>query len=109
SIAIPSVSVVSQTARLDVQGNISADQNADLKVAVRAVPNNGQRTAAGGAEIRRLDFDAAITGPLTGPGLTATLAVEDARTPALRLDALNARISATPSGAVTDAATAIPF
>ena len=109
AVDIPSLSVVSQTARLDINGSVSADQVAALKIAARTVPNAGQRTSAGGADIGSLNFDAAIDGALAGPRVVATVAIGDARTKDMTLQSLTARFTATPSGAVTDAATAIPF
>jgi translocation and assembly module TamB len=60
-----------------------------------------------GADIRRLAFDARITGPLATPRVAATLAAEDARLPAGRLDKLDARFDATPTGNLADASTRI--
>ena len=109
AIDIAALSVVSQTARLDVKGQLSDTQVADIAIAARALPNDGARTRAGAAEIGKLAFDATVTGPMLGPRVAATLAVEDARLPQGRLAKLDADFTATPSGAVTDAANAIPF
>lgn len=109
AIDISPLTVQSQTARLDLAGSLSAEQVADLKVSVRNLPNAGNRTAAGGAELGSLAFDATIAGPLLGPRVEATLAARDARLPQVRLATLDARFTATPDGSVTTATTAIPF
>lgn len=107
AIAIPGIAVASQTARLDIGGNVAADRVLDLKVSARALPTQGEKTVAGGAEIRSLIFDGAIAGPATGPKIDAKLNLEDARLPAGRLAKVAATFTATPSGPLTDAASRI--
>jgi translocation and assembly module TamB len=107
-IAIAPLTVASNTARLDITGTLSQDDVADLAIRIRSVPNAGDKTTAETAEIRNLTFDATVKGDMMGPTVAATLAVEDAKLPQGRLARLTGRFSATPSGAVTDEATAIP-
>ena len=108
-IAIAPLTVASNTARLDINGTLSQDDVADLAIRIRSLPNAGDKTAAETAEIRNLTFDATVKGDMMGPTVAAaTLAVEDAKLPQGRLARLTGRFSATPSGAVTDEATAIP-
>lgn len=109
AVDISALSVQSQTARLDLRGGLSADQNVDLRLGVRSVPNAGDKTTAAEAEIRSLVFDASVAGPLMGPRIEATLAASGARFPQGRLDKIDAKLSASPSGAVMDADTSIPF
>ncbi len=77
AITIAPLSVVSQTARLDINGSLSPEQVADLKITARSVPNAGDKTAAAGTEIRSLVFDAAVAGPIMGPRIDATLDAQD--------------------------------
>ena len=109
AITIAPLTVTSQTARLDVTGGLSADQIADLNIIARALPNAGNKTAASGAEIGTFNFDAAIAGPLMGPRITAKLDARDIATPQGKARTIAATFNATPSGDVTQAATAIPF
>ncbi len=109
AITIAPVSVVSQTARLDIQGGLSADQIADLKITARALPNAGDKTAAAGTEIGKLAFDATIAGPLLGPTIKATLDAQDIVTPQGKAKKVTADFNATPNGDVTEKTTAIPF
>jgi len=109
AITIAPLTVMSQTARLDVTGGLSADQIADLKVTARALPNAGNKTAAGGAEVGTFNFDASVAGPLMGPRITATLDARDIATPQGKAQAISATFEATPSGDVTERTTAVPF
>ncbi|MCF8477400.1 MAG: hypothetical protein K9G60_10240, partial [Pseudolabrys sp.] len=109
AIAIAPVSVVSQTARLDIQGGLSADQIADLKITARALPNAGTKTAAAGTEIGKLAFDATIAGPLLGPTIKATPDAQDIVTPQGKAKKVTADYNAAPNGDVTEKTTAIPF
>ncbi len=107
AVAIPRLTLTSQTARLDASGSLSASRNVDLKVSASAVPTVEGKTVAGGAEIRRLAFDGAVAGPLAGPRITGNLQAEDARLPVGRLGRLDASFSAVPSGPFTEPATRI--
>jgi translocation and assembly module TamB len=107
AIGLPGLTLTAAAARLDVSGTVSPDQVADLRITAVNVPSSGARTQVSGADIRRLAFDARITGSLATPRVAATLAAEDARLPAGRLDKLDARFDATPTGNLADAATRI--
>ena len=109
AIAIAPLTVASQTARLDINGGLSADQIADVSITARSLPNAGDKTAAGGAEIGRLTFDSTIKGPLMGPAINATLDARDIATPQGRAASVTAKLNASPTGDVTDKATRIAF
>jgi hypothetical protein len=61
AIAIPGVELTAAAARLDVTGGLSAAQIADIRISAKNVPNAESRTLKD-AEIRRLGFDAHVTG-----------------------------------------------
>ncbi len=107
AIAVPGIALVAAAARLDVSGTLSPDQIADLRVTAANVASAGDRTLVSGAEIRRLAFDARVTGAIAAPRIAATLKAEGARLPAGRLDRLDATFDATPSGRLADTATRI--
>lgn len=109
AITIAPLTVASQTARLDINGGLTADQIADFAITVRSLPNAGNKTAAGGAEIGRLAFDGTIKGPLMGPTVDATLDARDIATPQGRARTVTAKLNASPTGEVTDPATRIGF
>lgn len=109
AITISPVSVVSQTARLDINGTLSSTQVADLKIAARALPNAGSKTAAGQAEIGKFNFDATVAGPIAGPKIVATLDAADIAAPQGKMAKLTGAFNATPNGDVTDKTTAVPF
>ncbi|HWK95309.1 MAG TPA: translocation/assembly module TamB domain-containing protein [Pseudolabrys sp.] len=109
AITISPLTVASQTARLDINGGLTADQIADVAITVRSLPNAGDKTAAGGAEIGRLAFDGTIKGPLMGPTVDATLDARDIATPQGRARTVTAKLNAAPTGDVTNQATRIGF
>ena len=109
AITIAPLSVVSQTARLDINGSLSAEQVADLKITARSVPNAGDKTAAADTEIRSLVFDATVAGPIMGPRIDATLDAQDIVTPQGRATRVSGKLSVTPSGDVLEKTTSIPF
>lgn len=109
AIAIAPLTVASETARLDINGGLTADQVADVAITVRSLPNAGDKTAADGAEIGRLAFDGTIKGPLMGPTVDATLDARDIATPQGRARTVTAKLNASPTGDVTDPATRIGF
>ena len=51
AITISPLTVASRTARLDINGGLTADQIADVAITVRSLPNAGDKTAAGGAAL----------------------------------------------------------
>lgn len=109
AITIAPLTVASQTARLDVNGAVSRDQIADVTITARSLPNAGDKTAAGGAEIGRLAFDGTIKGPLLGPAVNATLDARDIATPQGRARTIAAKLNASPNGDIADKATRIAF
>ncbi|MPZ54951.1 MAG: hypothetical protein GEU91_00355 [Rhizobiales bacterium] len=109
AITIAPLSVASQTARLDIQGGLSVDRIANLKISARTVPNAGNTTSAEGAEIGKLVFDATVSGPWMGPRIDATLDAQDIASPQGRVEKLAARFNASPRGTLLDESTSIPF
>lgn len=97
SVTIPGINLVAAAARLDIAGSVR-DGEADLTVTSENLPNRGGRTAAAGAEIKRLAFKARILGPLVAPNVEATLQSEDAKLPAGRLGHLEASLKVAPNG-----------
>ncbi|WOK17010.1 MULTISPECIES: translocation/assembly module TamB domain-containing protein [Rhodopseudomonas] len=109
AVDISALSLVSSAARLDIRGQLSSDQIADLTISARAMPNDGQQTSLDRAAIKTLTFDATVKGALAGPRVDASLALEDGRIDGYRLGSLRAAFHATPSGGLTDEATSVPF
>lgn len=109
AITIAPLTVTSQTARLDINGGMSSDQIADLKITARNLPNAGDKTAAADTEVGKLAFDATVKGPIVGPTIDATLDAQDIVTPQGKAAKVTAKFNAAPSGDVTEKTTAIPF
>src|SRR3984893_9444030 len=105
AIAIPGVELTAAAARLDVTGGLSAAQIADIRISAKTVPNAESRTALKDAEIRRLGFNAHVTGALDSPTIDSTLEVEDARLPSASLSHLDASFKAAPTGSIANAST----
>jgi translocation and assembly module TamB len=105
AVAIPGVELIAAAARLDVTGGLSAEQIADIRISARNVPNAESHTALKEAEIRRLGFDAHVTGALGSPTIDSTLEVEDARLPSASLSHLDASFKAAPTGSIANAST----
>lgn len=70
---VRNVEIAARAARLTVGGTIDAQQQMDMRLAIRAVPTDGARTRAGDAEIGRLTLDATAKGAATSPNVQATL------------------------------------
>lgn len=109
AITIAPVSVMSETARLDIQGGLSADQIANLTISARALRNAGDKTAAASTEIGKLVFDATVTGPIMGPTIDATLEAQNVVAPQGKVAKVSAKFNASPSGDVLEKTTSIPF
>lgn len=105
AVDISQMSVVSQTARLDISGLVTTDRTIDLNVSARAVPTMQGKTVAGGAEIRQLTFNGNVAGPLASPRIEGKLDAEDVRLPAGRLGSLTATFSASPDGPLSEKTT----
>ncbi len=98
SVAIPGIALAATAAKVDVSGSIDTLGVADLRIKASNVPTSESRTAVADVDIRRLALDGHVTGALTAPTIEATLAAEDARSPAGRLAKLDATFRATPTG-----------
>lgn len=107
AVSLSRLALTSDIARLDIAGRLTADDMLDVKVTAAAVPGPTGATRAGATEIRKLAFDGTVAGPLGGPRLSAVLAVEDARLPQGRVAKLDANLSASPSGSLSEASTRI--
>ncbi|WP_375460316.1 translocation/assembly module TamB domain-containing protein [uncultured Enterovirga sp.] len=105
TITLTGINLAAAAARLDIAGTISRDGIADLTIAAANVPTTEGRTVTGPTEIRRLAFQGRVTGPVTAPNVDATLALEDARTPAGRLARLDATFRAATAGVAPSGAT----
>ncbi|HZZ60560.1 MAG TPA: translocation/assembly module TamB domain-containing protein [Roseiarcus sp.] len=102
SIALPGgLHLVSASARLDFAGGKSADNLLDLKVHAGAIP--------GGETVGKLDLNASITGPLSGPTLEAVFDAGQIHVAEGSLDHVAATFRAAPNGPLTDATTRIAF
>ena len=102
SIALPGgLHVVSASARLDFEGGKSADNQLGLKVHAGAIP--------GAEKIGKLDLDASIDGPLSGPKIKTSFDAGQIRAAEGSLGHVAATFRATPNGPLTDATTRIAF
>ena len=99
SFSIPGLHLVSASARLDIEGGASADQQLDLKVHAGAIP--------GDEKIGKLDFNAAITGPLAGPKLDSAFDAGQIKLAFGTLGHVTAAFTAAPDGSLSDATTRI--
>lgn len=106
-VAVDRLALTSHLAKLDAHGTYGADQALDFATSVRAVPDDGQVSHAGGATIRKLVFDASVHGRLKAPRIVASLSLADGRLPQGSLGQLDASFSAVPGGEVTDATTRV--
>ncbi len=109
AIDITALTIKSRTARLDVQGRLSAERIAQLRLSVRTLADAGVAPNASGTTIGRLAFDASLEGPVTGPRIDATLDADSITASQGKLAKLAARFSASPSGEDGEQAKAISF
>jgi translocation and assembly module TamB len=107
AVTIARLDLASRNARLGITGGLSPDRVLDLAIAASAIPGSEGKTAANGSEIKKLDFEARVTGPAIGPQIAADLSAEGLSTPHGKLGALAATFTATPTGLVSDASTRI--
>ena len=98
-LKIPGLHLTSENARLDIEGSAASDHSLDLKLHVGVIP--------GATAMRALDFNAAITGPLSGPNLEAKFDAAGVKTAQGALDAMSATFSARSNGPISNAATRI--
>ena len=96
ALAIRRFDLVSRAGRLAVSGTLDAQQTANLKVSVAALPTDGSVTRAGDVTIGRLALDAQVTGPLSAARLAATISAADVTAPGGRLGRLDGRLAIAP-------------
>jgi translocation and assembly module TamB len=102
SIALPGgLHLVSASARLDFEGGKSAGNALDLRVHAGAIP--------GAMAIGKLDLNASIEGPLTGPRIEGAFDAGQIHVAEGSLDHVAATFHAAPTGSLTDETTRIPF
>jgi translocation and assembly module TamB len=101
SLKIPGLHLVSAAARLDIEGGATADRDLDLKIHAGAIP--------GSTTIGKLDLNASVKGPLSGPTLEAAFDADEIHVAEGSLDHVVATFRAVPSGPLIDAATRIAF
>jgi autotransporter translocation and assembly factor TamB len=109
AIAVTPLTVASHTARLDVEGTLSANQMADLNVSVRTLANAGHKTTVSGAEIGALTFKAHVAGPIMGPKIDAMLDAKDVTAARGKAAHVAATVSIAPDGGVLEKTTSISF
>ena len=101
SVSVPGLHLVSATAQFDIEGGATADRELDLKVHAGAIP--------GAKAIGKLDLNASIKGPLSGPTLEAVFDAGQIRVAEGSLDHVAATFRAIPNGPLTGAMTRIAF
>lgn len=107
AIQIEPLSVISKLARMDIGGSVDAEQVADVTIRMRALPNTGDVTEVNDIGIKTLAFDASVKGALSGPQITATAMLRDARLPQGRFGQVDASFNATPTGSLLEKDTAV--
>ena len=98
AINLSDFSITSPVARLDLSGSVDASRNLDLHLRAAALPGSTGTVIAGSAEIGKLTVDGAVKGPLDAADITASIDLEDAKTPELRVARLVADFTAIPRG-----------
>jgi len=102
SIALPGgLHLVSAAARLDFEGERSANGLLDFKVHAGAIP--------GSPTVGKLDLDASIKGPLASPTIDGAFDAGQIRVEQGSVDQVKASFRASPDGALTDEKTRILF
>ena len=102
SIALPGgLHLVSASARLDFEGRKSTDGKLALKVHAGAVP--------GATAIGKLDLNASIEGPASGPTVDGAFEAGKIRVAEGSVDHVSARFRAVPNGPLIEPATRIAF
>ena len=101
SLDVTGLHLVSAAARLDIEGAATADRDLDLKVHAGAIP--------GASAVGKLDLNASIKGPLSGPTLDAAFDAGQIRIAEGSLDRVAATLRAAPNGPLSDPATRIAF
>ena len=102
SIALPGgLHLVSAAARLDFEGERSANGLLDFKVHAGAIP--------GSTTVGKLDLNASITGPLASPTIDGAFDAGEIRVEQGSVDQVEATFRASPDGPLTDEKTRILF
>jgi translocation and assembly module TamB len=102
SIALPGgLHLVSAAARLDFEGERSANGLLDLKIHAGAIP--------GSTAIGKLDLNASITGPLTSPTIDGAFDAGQIRVDEGSVERVEASFRASPDGPLTEEKTRILF
>ncbi len=102
SIALPGgLHLVSAAARLDFEGERSANGLLDLKIHVGAIP--------GSTTVGKLDLNASITGPLASPTIDGAFDAGQIRIEQGSLEQVQASFRASPDGPLTEEKTRILF
>ena len=102
SIALPGgLHLVSTAARLDFEGERSANGLLDFKVHAGAIP--------GSTTVGKLDLNASITGPLASPTVDGAFDADEIRVEQGSVDQVKANFRASPDGPLTDEKTRILF
>jgi translocation and assembly module TamB len=102
SIALPGgLHLVSAAARLDFEGERSANGLLDFKIHAGAIP--------GSATVGKLDLNASITGPLSSPTIDGAFDAGDIRVEQGSVDRVEASFRASPDGPLTEEKTRILF
>jgi translocation and assembly module TamB len=102
SIALPGgLHLVSAAARLDFEGERSANGLLDFKVHAGAIP--------GSTTVGKLDLNASITGPLASPTIDGAFDAGEIRIKQGSVDRVEATFRASPDGPLTEETTRILF
>jgi translocation and assembly module TamB len=102
SIALPGgLHLVSAAARLDFEGERSANGLLDFKVHAGAIP--------GSTTVGKLDLNASITGPLASPTIDGAFDAGDIRVEQGSVDRVETSFRASPDGPLTEEKTRILF
>jgi translocation and assembly module TamB len=102
SIALPGgLHLVSGAARLDFEGERTANGLLDFKVHAGAIP--------GSTTVGKLDLNASITGPLASPTIDGAFDAGDIRVEQGSVDRVEATFRTSPDGPLTDEKTRILF
>ena len=102
ALAIRRFDLTSRGGKLSVAGTLDAQQNANLKVGLAAIPTDGSVTRAGDVTIGRLALDAQVTGPLSAARLAATIDAAEVTAPGGRFGSLQGRLTVAPQPGSTD-------
>jgi translocation and assembly module TamB len=101
SVVTPGLHLVSANARLDIEGQKTADDRLDVKIHAGAIP--------GSTQIGKLDLNATITGPAAAPSIEGDFDAGAIHGAQGSLDRVTATFHAHPSGDLTETATQILF